>query len=203
MSKSEVGLLAEFSLPAISIGVIAALGAGGLAVLVGQPAGWAVITGLALGVPIALLGFGYSSLVAVKKVPIGVFAPAAGYWFVGFPLAMLVRESVTEWLITGRPGLPEGPLWQFLAYNALLSMGFAIGFLWSHEYLGRHWWPRIRDHNPYADNCVEEYKGLATMMQERKDATARGRKQKRELALQEKGERALKAREAQASARRG
>ena len=182
-------------MPALVIGAIAALGAGGLAAFAGQPSGWAVITGLALGVPIALLGAGYASLVALKKFPVGVFTPAAGYWFVAFPLAMLVNSVVTEWLFTGRPGLPAGPLWQFLVYNALLSMGFAIGFIWSHEYLGRHWWPRIRAHNHYAFGCVEEYKGLMTVMQERADATARGRAEKRQ-------KRAAKVREARAEARR-
>ncbi len=191
MSKSEVWQLTEFSLPAMSVGVIAGLGAGGLGAVVGQPAAWAVITGLGLGVPIALLGFGYSSLVALKKIPTGVFTPAAGYWLVGFPLAMLVHAIVTRWLVTGRPGLPAGPLWQFLAYPALLSLGFAIGFLWSHEYLGRHWWPRIREHNRYAAICVEDYKALATVMHERKEATDRGRKEKKA--------RAHKARQAQPS----
>lgn len=191
MSTPDIRLLAEFSVPAMAMGVIAGLGAAGLGALAGQPAGWAVLTGLALGLPISLLGAGYSSLVALKKFPIGVFTPAAAYWLVGFPLAMLVHAGVTEWLFTGRPGLPEGVLWQFLAYNALLSMGFAIGFLWSHEYLGRHWWPKIRDHNPYADYCVEEYVGLATVMHERTEATKRGRREKK----------ALKA--AKTSARRG
>jgi len=203
MSKPDVRQLAEFSVPAMTVGVIAALGAGVLAAVAGQPAGWAVITGLALGLPISLLGAGYSSLVALEKFPIGVFTPAAAYWLVGFPLAMLVQASVTQWLITGRPGLPQGPLWQFLAYNALLSMGFAIGFLWSHEYLGRHWWPRIRDHNRYAYSCVEAYVGLATVMHERTEATKRGRMEKKVLALQKKTDRALKAREAKASARSG
>ena len=176
-------------MPATAVGIVAALGAGGLAALAGQPAAWAVITGLALGVPIALLGAGYSVLVALKKFPVGVFAPAAVYWLVGFPLAMLLHSIVTEWLFTGRPGLPVGPLWQFLAYHALLSMGFAIGFLWAHEYLGRHWWPRIQEHNPYAASCIEEYVGLASVIQERSEATARGRKQKRERALKEKAAR--------------
>lgn len=179
-------MLAEYSVPAMALGVIAALGAGGLAALAGQPAGWAVITGLALGLPISLLGAGYSSLVALKKLPVGVFTPAAAYWAVGFPLAMLVHASVTEWVFTGRPGLPLGPLWQFLAYNALLSMGFAIGFLWTHEYLGRHWWPRIRAHNPYAARSVEAYVGLAIVMHERREATARGRREKKELAVKER-----------------
>jgi hypothetical protein len=171
--------LAEFAVPSYVIGAGTALAAGGLAAFAGQPSGWAVTTGLALGIPIALLGAGYSTLVALQKAPVGVFAPAAAWWFLAFPAAMLVHAVVTEWLFTGGPGLPAGPLWQFLAYNAILSMGFAIGFIWTHEFLGRQWWPRIRDHNRYALICVEEYKGLAIVLQERKEATARGRAEKR------------------------
>jgi hypothetical protein len=186
--------LAEFAVPSYVIGAVAALAAGGLAAFAGQPSGWAVITGLAFGMAIALLGAGYSTLVALQKAPVGVFAPAAAYWLVAFPAAMLVHSVVTEWLFTGGPGLPAGPLWQFLAYNALLSMGFAIGFIWSHEFLGRHWWPRILDHNKYALSCVQEYKGLASVLQERADATARDRAEKR----QQRAE----AREARSAARR-
>ena len=178
-TSDELRELAEFAVPSYVIGAVAALGAGGLAAVAGQPSGWAVITGLGLGVPIALLGAGYSTLVGLQKAPVGVFAPAAVYWLFAFPAAMLVHSVVTEWVFTGGPGLPAGPLWQFLAYNALISMGFAIGFIWTHEFLGRHWWPRIRAHNRYARVCVEEYKDLANVLQERSDATARGRAEKR------------------------
>ncbi len=195
MSSSDLRQLAEFVVPSFVIGVVAALGAGGLAAFAGQPSGWAVITGLALGVPVALLGAGYTTLVGLRKVPVGVFAPAAAYWFLAFPVAMLVHSTVTGWLYTGTPGLPAGGLWQFLLYNALLSMGFAIGFLWSHEYLGRHWWPRIRAHNRFAHTSVEEYKELASVLRERSDAAARGRAQKREHKA--------KARQARAGARHG
>jgi len=179
VSTSERRELAEFAAPSYVIGAGVALAAGGLAAFAGQPSGWAVITGLALGIPIAVLGAGYSTLVALQKAPVGVFAPAAAWWFFAFPASMLVHSVVTEWLFTGGPGLPDEPLWQFLLYNAILSMGFAIGFIWSHEFLGRQWWPRIRDHNRYARTCVEEYKGLAIALQERKDATARSRAEKR------------------------
>ena len=178
-TSAELRELAEFAVPSYVIGAAAALVAGGLAAFAGQPSGWAVITGLALGIPIAVLGAGYTTLVGLQKAPVGVFAPAAAYWFVAFPVAMLVHSIVTEWLFTGGPGLPSGPLWQFMLYNALLSMGFAIGFIWSHEFLGRQWWPRIREHNRYALVCVEEYKDLAIVLQERKDATARSRAEKR------------------------
>jgi hypothetical protein len=173
----KVRQLAEFCIPAASVGVAAGVVAGGLGAFVGQPLGWALITGLGLAVPLALLGAGYAVLLALGKVPAGVFAPAAAYWAIGFPLALLIHEVVTEWTVTGTPGLPAEP-WKFLAFRALLSMGFAIGFLWMHEQIGRHWWPRIMDHNIYAHNCVEQYVHLAESMSARKAAVVRGRKKR-------------------------
>ena len=166
--------LAEFSVPATAVGAAAGLIAGGLAAFVGQPAGWAVVTGLGLGVPLMLFGAGYAVLVGLGKVPAGVFAPAAVYWVIGFPLALLVHAVVTECVVAGTPGLPPEP-WKFLAFRALVSMGFAIGFLWMHEQLGRHWWPRILDHNQYARRTVEQYAHLAAALEARKAATGRGR----------------------------
>jgi hypothetical protein len=178
MVSPKVRQLAEFVVPAAAVGVAAGLIAGGLGLFAGQPFGWAVVTGLGLGVPLVLLGAGYSALVALGKAPAGVFAPAAAYWALGFPLALLVHAVVTEWVVAGTPGLPEQPL-QFLAFRALLSMGFAIGFLWMHEQLGRHWWPRIMAHNPYARRTVEQYVHLAESMQARKAAAAAARKKRR------------------------
>lgn len=174
MSKSEIRMLAEFSLPASAVGLIAAIAAGGLGALAGQPAGAAVITGLALGVPIGLWGAGWAVLSALRKVPAGVFAPLALYWLVGFPLAMLCYEIATVWVFTGGPGLRE-PLWQILAYNAMLSVGFAFGFMYAHEQFGRRWWPRVRDHNVYAYRTVEAHKSTALALHERKEAAQAGR----------------------------
>jgi hypothetical protein len=180
MTRSDARLLAEFAVPAMSVGAIAAFAAGGLTLLAGQSAGWAVITGLALGVPIALLGGGYAVLMALKKVPTGVFTPLGIYWLIGFPVAMLVYEISTVWMVTGAPGLPVGPLWQFLAYHALLSVGFAFGFMYAHEQFGRRWWPRIRDHNPYANRIVEEYKQTALMLEQRKNASRAARARRKQ-----------------------
>jgi len=166
--------LAEFSVPAASVGVAGGLVAGALGAVVGQPAGWAIVSGLALGVPLVLLGAGYAVLLALGKIPAGVFAPAAVYWVIGFPLALLVHAVATEWSVTGSPGLPVEP-WKFLAFRALVSMGFAIGFLWMHEQVGRHWWPRILDRNEYAQRTVQQYVHLAAALEARKAATGRGR----------------------------
>ncbi|MFD3400027.1 hypothetical protein ACFWUU_05100 [Kribbella sp. NPDC058693] len=169
--------LAEYSVPAASVGAAAGLIAGGLAGFAGQPLGWAVMTGLGLGVPLVLFGAGYAVLAALGKVPAGVFAPAAVYWAVAFPLSLLVHAVVTSWVITGTPGLPP-EVGKFLAFRALVSMGFAIGFLWMHEQIGRLWWPRILDHNQYARRTVEAYSHLAAALEARKAATGRGRKKR-------------------------
>ncbi|GAA0943600.1 hypothetical protein GCM10009554_36990 [Kribbella koreensis] len=175
MDRLKIRQLMEFSLPAATVGVAAGFVAGGLAAFVGRPIGWAIVTGLGLAVPLVLFGVGYAVLLALGKLPAGVFAPAAVYWVIGFPLALLVHAVVTEWSVVGTPGLPAEP-WKFLAFRALLSMGFAIGFLWMHEQLGRHWWPRILDHNPYARRVVGDYIHLADSLAARKAATTRNRK---------------------------
>lgn len=170
MDSLEVRQLAEFSVPAATVGVAAGFVAGGLAAFVGQPIGWALVTGLGLAVPLIAFGAGYAVLLALGKLPAGVFAPAAVYWVIGFPLALMAHAVVTEWTVTGTPGLPAEPL-KFLAFRALLSMGFAIGFLWMHEQVGRHWWPRILDHNIYAHRVVKQYVELADSLAQRKAAT--------------------------------
>ncbi|MFD7158999.1 hypothetical protein ACFV9C_30680 [Kribbella sp. NPDC059898] len=163
--------LAEYCVPAASVGAAAGLVAGGLAAFAGRPVGWSILSGLGLGVPLILFGSGYAVLVALGKVPAGVFAPAAVYWVIAFPLALLVHGITNVWLVTGTPGLPVDP-WKFLAFRALISMGFAIGFLWMHDQIARLWWPRILDHNRYANRTVSQYH-LSTTLQPRKTAADR------------------------------
>ena len=146
--------LAQYCVPAATVGAAAGLVAGGLAAFVGQPAGWAILTGLGLGVPLILFGSGYSVLVALRKVPAGVFAPAALYWLIAFPISLFIHAIVTEWVVTGTPGLPAEP-WKFLAFRALLSMGFAIGFLWMHDQVARFYWPTICKTNQYAQYATK------------------------------------------------
>ncbi|HET6737544.1 MAG TPA: hypothetical protein VFH76_01370 [Kribbella sp.] len=174
---ADLKKLAQYCVPAASVGAAGGLIAGALAAFVGQPAGWAVATGFGLGVPLILFGSGYSVLVALGKFPAGVFTPAAAYWAIAFPLSLLVHAIVTEWVVTGTPGVPADP-WKFLAFRALLSMGFAIGFLWMHEQIARLWWPRIMDDNEYARRTVGKYTQLAVALEERKAARDRGRKRR-------------------------
>ena len=120
------------ALPGAAVGLAAGIVAGGLAALVGQPLAWAAVTMLALGVPLAVLGGGVGLLVAAGRLPAGRFAPVALYWLVGFPLARLLHEVSVGLVLTGRFRLPADLL-GFLAYQGIVSIGWAIGFLWLHE----------------------------------------------------------------------
>jgi hypothetical protein len=120
------------AIPGAAVGLAAGVVAGGLAALVGQPLSWALVTTLALGVPLGLLGGTLGLLMASGRLPRGRFAPIALFWLAGFPLARLVHEISVSLVLTGQVRLPSD-LAGFLAYQGLVSMGWAIGFLWLHE----------------------------------------------------------------------
>ena len=120
------------AIPGAAVGLAAGVVAGGLAALVGQPLSWALVTMLALGVPLGLLGGALGLLVASGRLPRGRFAPVALFWLAGFPLARLIHEISVSLVLTGQVRLPSD-LAGFLAYQGLVSMGWAIGFLWLHE----------------------------------------------------------------------
>ncbi|MET9231630.1 hypothetical protein [Lentzea sp. NPDC003310] len=120
------------AVPGAFVGLAAGLVAGGLAALVGQPLGWAFVTTVALGLPLGAFGGVFSLLVAAGRLPSGRFAPVALYWLAAFPLARLIHEVTVGLVLTGRLRTPPD-LAGFLAYQGIVSLGWAIGFLWLHE----------------------------------------------------------------------
>lgn len=179
MPRSDARMLAEFCVPAASVGAVAGLVAGGLAPFAGLSAGWSVATGLALGVPIALVGSLYAVLLAKEKISGNVFLPLGLMWLVGFPLCRLIHQLTFEYAAVGNLGLSRSIV-EFLGFQALLSMGFAFGFMWAHEQFGRRWWPKIREHNVYAYRTVESYKQMAVALEYRKVAADSGRTRRRQ-----------------------
>lgn len=167
MTTTRIRTLAEVAVPGVASGVVAGIIVAGLAALVGQPLGWAMLSALTLGLPMAVLGGGYGMLVASGLVRLGVFAPAAIYWLVGFPLARLLHETVTPYLLGGPLNPPEDLL-GFLVYQGLVSLGFAVGFIWLNERLAPRWLLRIKDHNSVAHQLFYTYARQAEEMESRR-----------------------------------
>jgi len=156
MQMNQVRQVAEIAVPGAVIGVLAGGVVGVMALFVGHPVGWALTGAVTLGVPLALLGGGYGVVVALGLVRPGVFAPAAILWLVGFPFARLLHETITPVLLGGSPTPPES-IPTFLAFQALISPGFAIGFVWLFERLTPAWLVSIKDHNPVAAQVYTRY----------------------------------------------
>ncbi|MPZ84599.1 MAG: hypothetical protein GEV28_31125 [Actinophytocola sp.] len=135
---------------------------------VGFIAGVALVAALSLGVPLALLGGGYTMMLINKKVRLGGFAPAALYWLIGFPLARLLHELLTTWYVGGTPTLPPDTL-GFLAFQGIISAGFAIGFLWLHERVAPRWWGRLAERDEAARDIYLRYAAHATAIFEAKE----------------------------------
>jgi hypothetical protein len=168
MSRPRALDLAEVGLPGAAIGAVSGVVVGLLAIVVGQPIGWAAVGALTLGLPLALFGVGYGMLVARGWFRPGVFAPVAFYWMVGFPVSRLLHETVTPVLLGGNSTPPSDVL-TFFAFQALVSMGFAIGFIWLYERIAPYWLMRIQDHNADARRVFGIYAEHAQTMWEARE----------------------------------
>ncbi|MGH3501485.1 MAG: hypothetical protein ACRDQA_11450 [Nocardioidaceae bacterium] len=172
---SKPRLTAELLLPGSLVGVVAAIAVAGLALLAGLSVAYAVVAALALGVPLSLFGAGYNFLLARGHVRLGGITPAVGYWLVGYVVSRVIH-AVTLDIFLGQPiGLGEGVV-PFLVFQALVAVGFAVGFVWLHEHAAPLWWLRIRDHNPVAASYVAAYTQQAAHMQQKKDTQKARRK---------------------------
>ncbi|MCG5220939.1 hypothetical protein [Streptosporangium sp. KLBMP 9127] len=179
MTAERVRRLGELALPGFAIGVAAGVIAGGLSLIAGQPAGWGLASALALGLPLAVFGGMYGVLMGKEIFRPGVFAPAGLYWMVAFPISRLCHETVTSTLVTGSPQLREDLL-AFLAFQALISLGFAIGFIWLHERITPRWLMRIQAGNPEARRLLAKYVQHAEILWQ-------GREQRRTARARSKG----------------
>ena len=143
----------ELTLPGVAIGVLTG---GILGVVVaggGEPFHVALFAAVTLGVPLSVAGAGYEILVAKGRVPLGMLTPVALYWAVAFTLCRVFQTALLDLYAGSEVAVPHGWL-DFLAYQALVSVGFGIGYWWLHENFAPLWWIRIRERNPVADHLV-------------------------------------------------
>ncbi|MFD0744523.1 hypothetical protein ACFQ1L_23935 [Phytohabitans flavus] len=77
----------------------------------------------------------------------------------------------------------------FLAYQAIVSLGFAIGFSWLHERIAPGWLRRIRHRNPGAERLYSFYLRHAEAQWRAREARRRARAETgRRSLLRSKGE---------------
>ncbi|WP_046468573.1 hypothetical protein [Allosalinactinospora lopnorensis] len=160
--------LVELAVPGIAIGLLCGLFAALISTLGGLSLGFMATSAMAMGVPMAIAGGGYCVLLALGWFQIGTVGPMAAYWAVCFPLARLVHEFAMAYTFDYDTVLRE-PLWSFLLFQAMLSVGFAIGFLWLHERIAPRWLLRIQVHNPLANALLDRYSAHASTMLRRRE----------------------------------
>ncbi len=166
--------IAELTLPGVVMGLIGGLIVGGLAAAGGLGLDVALFAGATFAVPLGIAGAGYELLVARGRLPLSVLTPMALYWAVAFPVVRVLHAAVLALYAGEDAAVPYGWL-DFVVYQIVLSLGFAIGYWWLHENFAPRWWFHLRNRNPVANFFIRhqlEYAGLAERERERKRSAA-------------------------------
>ena len=145
--------VAELAVPGVAIGVLSGVILGVVVAGGGEPFHVALFAAVTLGVPLAAAGAGYEILIAKGRVPLGMLTPVALYWAVAFTLCRVFQTALLDLYAGSEVAVPHGWL-DFVTYQALVSVGFGIGYWWLHENFAPLWWIRIRERNPVADHLV-------------------------------------------------
>jgi hypothetical protein len=143
----------ELTLPGVAIGMLTGVILGVLVGGGGEPFHVALFAAVTLGVPLSVAGAGYEILIAKGRVPLGMLTPVALYWAVAFTLCRVFQTALLDLYAGSEVAVPHGWL-DFVTYQALVSVGFGIGYWWLHENFAPLWWIRIRERNPVADHLV-------------------------------------------------
>jgi hypothetical protein len=167
LSRRQV---AELTVPGVAIGLLGGVILGVVVAGGGASFDVALFAALTLGLPLAAAGAGYEILMAQGRIPLGVLTPVALYWAVAFTVCRVFQTALLDLYAGSEVAVPHGWL-DFLAYQALVSVGFGIGYWWLHENFAPLWWFRIRERNPVADHLVRvklEFAGAVEAQRERR-----------------------------------
>jgi hypothetical protein len=145
--------VAQLTLPGVAIGALSGAILGAVVAGGGEPFHVALFAAVTLGVPLAVAGAGYEILLAQGRIPLGMLTPVALYWAVAFTLCRVFQTALLDLYAGSEVAVPHGWL-DFVIYQALVSVGFGIGYWWLHENFAPLWWIRIRERNPVADHLV-------------------------------------------------
>jgi hypothetical protein len=167
LSRRQV---AELTVPGVAIGLLGGVILGVVVAGGGASFDVALFAAVTLAVPLAAAGAGYEILMAQGRIPLGVLTPVALYWAVAFTVCRVFQTALLDLYAGSEVAVPHGWL-DFLAYQALVSVGFGIGYWWLHENFAPLWWFRIRERNPIADHLVRvklEFAGAVEAQRERR-----------------------------------
>jgi hypothetical protein len=167
MDAAQVRRTAEIVLPGFVIGLGCGMLIGLLGVAGGMSAGQALVAALVLGLPLALFGALYDGLLVAGRMGIGTLAPSVVFWLPLFPLARFLNEMLSD-VMAGNPVSLPGGTGGFFIYQALVSLGYAIGWVFLHDQAAPLWWLRVKAHNPVAERLIERYAEHAGALQNRK-----------------------------------
>jgi hypothetical protein len=171
----------DLALPGVAIGLLAGAIAGGISLAGGLALHVAVISGLGLGLPLALAGAGYEILLAQGRVALSMLTPVALYFALAFPVGRVIEAALVDLAAGSAVAVPHGWL-DYVVYQAIVSVGFGIGYWWLHENFAPRWWFRIRERNPVADHFVRvqlKYAGAAEAEKERRRQRQEARRAER------------------------
>lgn len=164
--------------PGVGIGLLGGLVAGALAAFGGLSPAMTLVAGVSLALPLAISGAIYETLLGKGKIPLGNLGPAALFWIVAWPISRAFNALVVDTATGTGTSIRYGWL-DFMAYNMLLSVGFAMGFWYFHQTYAHRWYFRIREHNPLAAYMINHQLAfMGWQVQQRKTERAE-RKAKR------------------------
>jgi hypothetical protein len=164
--------LLELAAPGAAIGLLGGAIAGGLLAIGGLSLPLVLVAALLLGAPLAVTGGVYEVLLAKGRLPLGTLSSAAIVWAIAWAPIRVVHALLIDLIAGTDVALPNGLL-EFVVYQILVSVPFAIGFWWLHENFAPRWWFHIRDRNPVANFFIRtqlQYAGAAEEEKQRKVA---------------------------------
>jgi hypothetical protein len=158
----------ELTPPGVAIGLLGGVILGVVVWGTSESFHVALFAAVSLGVPLAVAGAGYEILVAQGRIPLGMLTPVALYWAAAFTVCRVFQTALLDLYAGSDVAVPHGWL-DFLAYQALVSVGFGIGYWWLHENFAPLWWFRIRERNPVADHLVRVKLEFAGAVEEQRE----------------------------------
>ncbi len=169
----------ELMVPGTAIGLFGGAVAGVFGLAGGLSPALALLAAVSLALPLALGGAIYDLLLTMGRIPLGPLAPMAMFWVIAFPIARVINAALVNAFAGDPVAVPHGWL-DFVIYQMLMSVGFAIGFWWMQQNYAPRWWFHIRERNPVAAYFINYQLKFIGWQNEQREAKRRERGERRQ-----------------------